>query len=171
MLHDIHFYVPCLFCFFRQNNCWNYFAFRWTRLVQAVTWQVWKACPASLTMISVTTQSHAWIMVVMVSGLASSYQLLLVCITYVNCRLNSNSKHWPLNLKLDSTPWPEALNPNHELLNPNQMSLHIVLSHDKGCSEVGTRGTTFPCMFWCGNEFPYFFILVMVLDVISKRLH
>ena len=69
MLHDIHFYVPCLFCFFRQNNCWNYFAFRWTRLVQAVTWQVWKACPASLTMTSVKAQSHAWMMVVMVSGM------------------------------------------------------------------------------------------------------
>jgi len=32
-----------------------------------------------LTLTSVTAQSHAWMMVVIVSGLASSYQLL-VCI-------------------------------------------------------------------------------------------
>jgi len=26
--------------------CCVYFAFSWTRLVEAVTWQVWSACPA-----------------------------------------------------------------------------------------------------------------------------
>jgi len=40
------FFVLCLFSLMRQNNCWNYSAFGWTRLVEVVTWQVWNVCPA-----------------------------------------------------------------------------------------------------------------------------
>jgi len=39
-------FVLCLFCLVRQINCWSYFAFSWTRLVEVVTWQVQNACPA-----------------------------------------------------------------------------------------------------------------------------
>jgi len=35
-----NFFVLCLFCPVRQNNCWSFFAFNWT-LVEVVTWQVW----------------------------------------------------------------------------------------------------------------------------------
>ena len=42
----IYIFVLCLFCLVRQNNCWSYFAFSWTRLVKVVTWQVRNACPA-----------------------------------------------------------------------------------------------------------------------------
>ena len=30
----------------RQNNCWSYSAFSWTRFIEVVTWEVWNACPA-----------------------------------------------------------------------------------------------------------------------------
>ena len=36
-------FVLCLFCLVRQNNCWSFFAFSWTWLVEVVTWQVWNA--------------------------------------------------------------------------------------------------------------------------------
>jgi len=41
-------------------------------LVEVVTRQIWNACPALLTVTSVKAQSHAWMMVAMVSGMASS---------------------------------------------------------------------------------------------------
>ena len=83
MMHSIgYIFVLCLFCLFRQNNCWRYFVFSWIRLVEVVTWQVWNACPAWLTMVSEPVQSRAWMSVVMVSGLASSLRLL-VCITWI----------------------------------------------------------------------------------------
>jgi len=41
-------------------------------LVELVTQQVWNKCPAQSTMTSVKAQSHAWMMAVMVSGMASS---------------------------------------------------------------------------------------------------
>jgi len=66
VVHNIYF-VLCLFCLVRQNNCWSYFTFSWTQLVEAVTWQVWNAYPALLTTTFVTAQSHAWMMAVMVS--------------------------------------------------------------------------------------------------------
>ena len=52
-------------------------------------------------MTSVTAQSHAWMMVVMVSGLASSYQLF-VYKKAVGETLALNTE--PLNLKLDPKP-------------------------------------------------------------------
>jgi len=45
-------FVLCLFCLVGQNNCWNYFAFSWTRSVEVVTRQVWNTCPVQLTMTS-----------------------------------------------------------------------------------------------------------------------
>jgi len=39
------FFVQCLFCLVRQNNCSSYFTFSWTRLAEVVTWQVWNVCP------------------------------------------------------------------------------------------------------------------------------
>jgi len=33
-------FKSCLFCFMRQNLCWDYFAFIWTQLIEVVTWQV-----------------------------------------------------------------------------------------------------------------------------------
>jgi len=68
----VYIFAFCLFCLMRQNNFWSYFAFSWTQLVEVVTWQVWNACLAWLSKTSAIAQSHAWMMVVMVSGLGNS---------------------------------------------------------------------------------------------------
>jgi len=66
-------FVLCLLCLMRQNHCWNYFTFSWTRLAEVVTLQVSNKCPTSLTVISVTAHSHLYGQVLSLdSGLASS---------------------------------------------------------------------------------------------------
>jgi len=51
-MHNIHFCVVSILPHeaklphMRQINCWSYSAFSWTRLAEAVIWQVWNACLA-----------------------------------------------------------------------------------------------------------------------------
>jgi len=77
--HDVQHIFQC-FVYFASNSR-SYFAFNWTWLVEVVIWQVWNAYFVQLIMTSVTVQSNAWFMVVMVSGLANSQQFL-VCIKW-----------------------------------------------------------------------------------------
>jgi len=58
LLCTTNIFVLCLFYLMSQNNCWSNSDLSWTPLAVVVTRQFWNACPAQLTVTSVTAQFH-----------------------------------------------------------------------------------------------------------------
>jgi len=59
------------------------------------------------------------------------------------------------------------MNPNHKLLNPNQLSLHIVLFFMIWVVEGWEQCSH--TVFWCRKTFPYIFAIVTVLEDVRSK--